>query len=109
MLCARCAGRRVVNGAGRYHIDCAVNFRPRAEPGETSERPRHHPSRKILLLRPERLLVLDRLVRNELTLQRLLAAGRRAASSRMSAIRRTGASPVSAKAATVTLPFCEAI
>jgi hypothetical protein len=38
-------------------------------------------------LRPERLLLLERLVRHELTLQRHLAAGRRAASARMSALR----------------------
>jgi len=42
-------------------------------------------------LRPERLLSLEQLVRDELVLQRRLAAGRRAASAsaRMAALRRT--------------------
>jgi hypothetical protein len=45
------------------------------------------PSNKVCLLRPERVLLLERLVRHELILQRHLAAGRRSASARMSAIR----------------------
>jgi len=42
-------------------------------------------------LRPERMLSLEQLVRDELVLQRRLAAGRRAASAsaRMAALRRT--------------------
>jgi hypothetical protein len=43
-------------------------------------------------LRPERVLLLERLVRNELTLQRRLASGRRAASARMASIRQAPAS-----------------
>jgi len=39
-------------------------------------------------MRPEHMLALERLVRKELALQRLLAASRRAASRDMSAIRR---------------------
>jgi hypothetical protein len=38
-------------------------------------------------LRPERVLLLERLVRNELTLQRRLASSRRADSARMASIR----------------------
>ena len=72
---------------------------------ETSGQPLHlQPSKKVLPMRPERLLGLDRLVRNELSLQRLLAAGRRAASARMPSIQRTGARRASAKVAAVTLP-----
>jgi len=40
------------------------------------------------VLRPESELALERLVRNELSLQRLLASSRRAASTRMSMMRR---------------------
>jgi hypothetical protein len=52
----------------------------------------------IPLLRPERVLLLERLVRDELTLHRHLAVGRRAASARMSATRRAlaGALPTAA-------------
>jgi len=39
------------------------------------------------------VLLLERLVRDELTLQRHLAAGRRAASARMSTIRQAPAAP----------------
>jgi hypothetical protein len=45
------------------------------------------------------LLLLERLVRDELTLQRNLAAGRRAASARMSMIRLARPAPASAGAA----------
>jgi len=42
-------------------------------------------------LRPEGLLVFERLVRSEVVLHRLFAASRRAASTRMSAVRRAKA------------------
>jgi hypothetical protein len=43
---------------------------------------------KVRALRPERFLAVERLVRNEVALQRLLATSRRAASTQMSAARR---------------------
>jgi hypothetical protein len=59
----------------------------------------------IPLLRPERVLLLERLVRDELTLHRHLAVGRRAASARMSATRR--ALPGALPAAAVGPPLLE--
>jgi len=47
-------------------------------------------------LRPEHLLALERFVRNELALQRLLAASRRLASMRLSAIRQVRLDPTPA-------------
>jgi len=56
-------------------------------------------------LRPERVLLLERLVRDELTLQRHLAAGRRAASARMSLIRQACAAPLRAVAVAASRRF----
>ena len=59
-------------------------------------------------MRPERLISLERLVRHELTLQRLLAVSRRAASARMSTIRRAKAASVPAIAIDVALSLLRA-
>jgi len=67
--------------AARAHI--GVNRRFRCAPALPEGNP----------LRPERMLSLERLVRDELVLQRRLAAGRRAASAsaRMAALRQVAA------------------
>jgi len=76
------------------HIGRAIRFDP-TMPGRSAGEIRRNTLRtKRSPLRPERVIALERFVRNELSLQRLLAASRRAASTRMSAIRRAAvASP----------------
>ena len=51
-------------------------------------------------MRTERTLILERLVKTELTLQRLLASSRRTASARMSTLRRAKAASVVASLVT---------
>jgi hypothetical protein len=55
-------------------------------------------------LRPEGLLVFERLVRSEVALHRHLAASRRAASTRMSAVRRAKAAMIDRDSAEKRLP-----
>lgn len=54
-------------------------------------------------MRTERVLILERLVRTELALQRLLASSRRAASARMSTLRQAKAASVAASPVTQAL------
>jgi hypothetical protein len=95
-FCRRASVTNTLVIAARIPISTLPHIRPIASPV------RSRPIKQGVSLRPERRLLLERLVRDELTLHRHLAAGRRAASARMSAIRRaprSAALPATAVAA----------
>jgi hypothetical protein len=66
---------------------------------------RHSSMTRRYALRPEHVLLLERLVRNELILQRRLGAARRTASARLSALRCAGFASASAIVRGSVLPI----